>query len=335
MKYRQLGKNGPTVSALGLGCMGMSEFYGPTDRTEALNTIRMAYKELGVTFFDTADMYGSGKNEELLGEALTAIPREKVIIATKCGIERQTDGFIINNTPEYIKQSCEDSLKRLNVKYIDIYYLHRQNPAVSIETSMQAMKDLITQGKIHYVGLSEVDSETIERAYKVLGDKLVVVQTEYSLMVQEPAKAVLPTCRKLGIGFVPYSPLGRGFLSGKIKDFTHFGKSTEFDFRSVLPKFQPANQESNMRLVEAIEKIAQQKGCKPAQLVLAWLLAQGESIVPIPGTKKPSYLRENMAAADLTLSPTELAAINKAYEENPTVGERMPPELMKVFNVTC
>ncbi|MES2199796.1 MAG: aldo/keto reductase [Chlamydiota bacterium] len=330
MRHRQLGKAGPKVSSMGLGCMGMSENYGSTDEGSAIEVIRQAYRE-GINFFDTADIYGNGQNEVLLGKAIKGF-RDQIIIATKCGLELNQPETKVNNHPDYIKQACYDSLKRLDIETIDLYYLHRYTPDIPIEISMRAMAELIKEGKIRYVGLSEVDAETIERAHKVLGNSLIAIQTEYSIVNRAQAEAVLPTCKKLGIAFVAWSPLGRGLLSGKIKDADIFKTSKDYDFRRDLPQFQDQNLQHNLRLIEAIENLAQKKGCSAAQLSLAWLLAQ-DKIIPIPGTKKLEYLLENIKALDLVLASDELDALNAIIKENPIKGARYPEALMKVFNL--
>jgi aryl-alcohol dehydrogenase-like predicted oxidoreductase len=313
--------------------MVMTESYGASDKKAFGKIIRKAYDN-GVTFFDTADCYGYGVNEELLGKAIKSF-RKDIIVATKCGIEINPTDFshTINNQPNYLRKACEASLKRLNIETIDLYYLHRFNPAVAIEDSMGAMLRLIKEGKIRNVGLSEVDSETLERAHRVLGDKLVALQTEYSMANHAVADAVLPTCRRLGVGFVAYCPLGRGLLSGVVKDPNVFKESAEFDFRSILPQFQPEVYQKNLHLVEAIAAIAQKKNCTPAQLSLAWLLAQGEDIIPIPGTKRESYLLENLKAVDVRLSASDLAEIDKAIRKNPIKGGRYSEELLKIFHL--
>lgn len=328
MNYRKLGKNGPCVSALGLGCMGMSEFYGEPDEKSGVDVIQQAY-HAGVNFFDTADMYGRGKNEALLGRAVASF-RSKVVIATKCGIQRIDDDSRINNDITYIKKSCHKSLKQFNMETIDLYYLHRYNPEVPIEVSMQAMLELINEGKILYVGLSEVDGEILERAYSVLGDKLVALQSEYSIVNRKAAEISLPVCRKLGIAFVPFSPIARGLLSGKIKDAQPFAASKAFDFRSIHPQFQPEALKANMSLIEAVCSIAKEKNCTPAQLSLAWLLAQGEDIIPIPGTKRIDYLNENLKALEIQLSSEDIAIIDKIIRENPVKGERYPEAIKKI-----
>jgi len=328
MEYRNLGKSGPRVSALGLGCMGISEFYGESDEKLGIDVIQQAYDE-GINFFDTADMYGRGKNESLLGRAVKPF-RNKVVIATKCGIQRIDDDMRINNDLIYIKKSCDKSLKLLDMETIDLYYLHRYNQEVPIEVSMQAMQELIDEGKILYVGLSEVDGEILERAYSILGDKLIALQSEYSIVNHKAADITLPTCRKLGIAFVPFSPIARGLLSGKIKDTKSFTESKTFDFRSIHPQFQPDALKANMPLIEAICTIATAKNCTPAQLSLAWLLAQGKDIIPIPGTKRIAYLKENIRALEIQLSKEDLASIDKVIDENPVTGARYPEAIIKM-----
>lgn len=331
MEYRKLGKKGPLVSALGLGCMGMSPSYGPTDDTISLQVIKRAYDK-GITFFDTADMYGNGGNEQLLGHAIRPF-RDKIILATKCGIKFIGDECKIDNTPSYIKQSCEASLRRLGVEEIDLYYLHRYNPEVSFHESMGALLDLVKEGKVRHIGLSEVDAETLGKAHQILGDSLIALQTEYSIANAEFAEIVLPTCRKLGISFIPYSPLGRGLLSGKIKDTKAFKESTTVEYRAMLPQFQPDILTNNLFLIKAIETIAKRKKCTEAQLSLAWLLAQGDDIIPIPGTKKLEYLEENIGSLNVTLSNEDLELIEKARSENPVKGGRYPKELMELFHL--
>ena len=302
MKQRILGNQGLVVSELGLGCMGMSEFYGITDDSEAIATIHRAV-ELGITFFDTADMYGVGHNEELVGKALQHC-RDKVIIATKFGNVRGSDGSFlgVNGKPEYVRSACDASLKRLGIEAIDLYYQHRVDPNTPIEETVSAMAELVQAGKVRYLGLSEAASATIRRAQAV--HPITALQTEYSLWSREPEVEILPTCRELGIGFVPYSPLGRGFLTGKIKSMDTLA---EGDYRAErYPRFQSGNLQQNLKLVEKIEQIASVKGIKPGQLALAWVLAQGEDIVPIPGTKRRTYLEENIAATAVTLTQTEL-----------------------------
>lgn len=321
MKHRQLGKNGPKVSALGLGCMGMSVFYGPTDENMAIEVIHRAYEE-GITLFDTADMYGNGANETLLGKAVKEF-RKKVVLSTKCGIEFTGTEVKIHNSPDYIQKCCHASLKRLGTEVIDVYYLHRVNPIVPIEESMQAMQKLIKEGKILYVGLSEVDGKTLERAHKVLGEKLVALQSEYSLLNHHDPEIVLPTCRKLKISLVAHAPLGRGLLGGRLKDSRSFTQSSSFDVRSVSPQFQSEVFEHNLHFVDALAKIAKKKKCTVAQLCLAWLLAQGDDIIPIPGTKRMDYLQENLGALQVVLSQEDLAEIKQVIAKHPVKGQRL------------
>lgn len=330
MKYRQLGKKGPKVSAIGLGCMPMSGgHYGPGDEKSGLKVIQEAF-ESGINFFDTADMYSKGENEKLVGKGIKSF-RNQIILATKCGLEYIPEGLRINNSPAYIKSVCHGSLKRLGVDKIDLYYLHRQNPDVPIEDSMAVMLELIEEGKVAYIGLSEVSPETIQRAHAVLGDKLIAVQSEYSIMNREDAELVLPACRKLGIAFVPFSPLARGLLSGKITDRKAIVEATEFDFRSTLPQFREEALQQNLSLVEALHKFAKQKKATTTQIGLAWLLAQGEDIIPIPGTKRSEYLKENIAAVDLILTPDDLKELQAIIKEHPVKGKRIP-EAMANFN---
>ena len=320
MKQRILGNQGLVVSELGLGCMGMSEFYGITDDSEAIATIHRAV-ELGITFFDTADMYGVGHNEELVGKALQHC-RDKVIIATKFGNVRGSDGSFlgVNGKPEYVRSACDASLKRLGIEAIDLYYQHRVDPNTPIEETVSAMAELVQAGKVRYLGLSEAASATIRRAQAV--HPITALQTEYSLWSREPEVEILPTCRELGIGFVPYSPLGRGFLTGKIKSMDTLA---EVDYRAErYPRFQSGNLQQNLKLVEKIEQMASVKGIKPGQLALAWVLAQGEDIVPIPGTKRRTYLEENIAATTVTLTQTELEQIEQALPLGVAVGDRYP-----------
>lgn len=320
MKQRILGNQGLVVSELGLGCMGMSEFYGITDDSEAIATIHRAV-ELGITFFDTADMYGVGHNEELVGKALQHC-RDKVIIATKFGNVRGSDGSFlgVNGKPEYVRSACDASLKRLGIEVIDLYYQHRVDPNTPIEETVSAMAELVQAGKVRYLGLSEAASATIRRAQAV--HPITALQTEYSLWSREPEVEILPTCRELGIGFVPYSPLGRGFLTGKIKSMDTLA---EGDYRAErYPRFQSGNLQQNLKLVEKIEQMASVKGVKLGQLALAWVLAQGEDIVPIPGTKRRTYLEENIAATAVTLTQMELEQIEQALPLGVAVGDRYP-----------
>ncbi|MEG4941644.1 aldo/keto reductase [Microcoleus sp. F4-D5] len=320
MKQRKLGNQGLLVSELGLGCMGMSEFYGTADESEAIATIHRAL-ELGVTLLDTADMYGIGHNEELVGKAIKG-HRDRVIIATKFGNVRGSDGSFlgVNGKPEYVRSCCDASLKRLGVDAIDLYYQHRVDPNTPIEETVGAMAQLVQAGKVRYLGLSEAASATIRRAHAV--HPISALQTEYSLWSREPEAEILPTCRELGIGFVPYSPLGRGFLTGKIKSLDTL---SEGDYRAQRsPRFQDDNLQQNLQLVEQIEQMAAAKGIKAGQLALAWVLAQGEDIVPIPGTKRRTYLEENIAAAAVTLTAAELDQLGKALPLGIAAGDRYP-----------
>ncbi len=320
MKQRKLGNQGLTVSALGLGCMGMSEFYGTPDEQEAIATIHRAL-ELGVTFLDTADMYGVGHNEELLSKAIQD-RRDQVILATKFGNVRGNDGSFqgVNGKPDYVRSACEASLKRLRVEVIDLYYQHRVDPNTPIEETVGAMAELVQQGKVRYLGLSEAAPSTIRRAAAV--HPISALQTEYSLWSREPEAEILPTCRELEIGFVPYSPLGRGFLTGKIRSIDDLLAG---DYRaSRYPRFRAENLQRNLDLVQRIEAMAAEKGFKPGQLALAWVSAQGEDIVPIPGTKRRIYLEENIAAAEISLSPVVLDQISEMLPPGIAAGDRYP-----------
>lgn len=328
MKTRQLGRSGLTVSALGLGCMGMSDFYGQRDDQESIRTLHRAL-EIGVTFFDTADMYGPFRNEELLGQALKG-RRTEAIIATKFGIQRDPDNPEkrgINGRPEYVRAACEASLKRLGTDHIDLYYQHRVDPGTPIEETVGAMSRLVEEGKVRFLGLSEAAPDTLRRASQV--HAITALQTEYSLWSREPEDEILPTCRELGIGFVPYSPLGRGFLTGQIRQFEDLAAD---DYRRHTPRFQGENFQKNLDLVARINEIATEKDCTPGQLALAWVLAQGNDIVPIPGTKRVRYLEENVAAADLTLTSQDLARINEIAPRHAAAGSRYPEAMMKSVN---
>lgn len=316
MKTRTLGQD-LVVSEQGLGCMGMSEFYGRADESEAIATIQRAL-ELGVTLLDTADMYGPFTNEKLVGRAISD-RREQVVLATKFGNERREDGSWvgINGKPEYVHKACEASLTRLGVDHIDLYYQHRVDKTVPIEDTVGAMAELVKEGKVRHIGLSEASPQTIRRAHTV--HPITALQTEYSLWTRDPQDAVLPTVRELGIGFVAYSPLGRGFLSGKYKKPEDL---PEDDFRRHHPRFQGENFEQNLRLVERIEQIARKKQVTAGQLALAWVLAQGDDIVPIPGTKHRSYLEENVGASEIELSMDDLARIGEAAPAGGTAGQR-------------
>jgi aryl-alcohol dehydrogenase-like predicted oxidoreductase len=319
MKTRKLGSQGLTVSELGLGCMGMSEFYGTGDEAESIATIHRAL-ELGVTLLDTADMYGPFTNEQLVGKAI-ASHRDRVVLATKFGIQRSEDsGFRgINGSPDYVHQACDASLQRLGIDYIDLYYLHRVDPKVPIEETVGAMAELVQQGKVRYIGISEAAPATIRRAHTV--HPITALQTEYSLWSRDPEDEILPTVRELGIGFVAYSPLGRGFLSGSITSADDLAAD---DFRRNSPRFQGENFNKNLQLVERVKEIAAEKGVTPGQLAIAWLLAQGDDIVPIPGTKRRAYLEENVAAVDITLNQAELERINEVAPKNVAAGDRYP-----------
>jgi len=326
MEKRTLGTS-LEVSAMGLGCMGMSEFYGGQDENEAMATIQRAL-DLGITLLDTADMYGVGRNEELVGRAIRG-RRDKVILATKFGQVRGEDRSYrgINGKPEYVRQCCEASLRRLGVEVIDLYYQHRVDPDTPIEDTVGAMAELVRQGKVRYLGLSEAAPKTIERAHAV--HPITALQTEYSLWSREPEDEILPTVRELGIGFVPYSPLGRGFLTGRIKSVNDLESG---DWRRTAPRFQGENFEKNLRLVDEINAIAESKRCTPSQLALAWVLAQGDDIVPIPGTKHRKYLEENVGALKVTLTDDDLDRIDRVLPVGVAAGERYVAQGMRMVN---
>ncbi|HXQ25127.1 MAG TPA: aldo/keto reductase [Candidatus Acidoferrales bacterium] len=322
MQYRRLGKSSLVVSAIGLGCMGMSQSYGTPDDQESTATIHHAI-DRGITMLDTADMYGGGTNEELLAKAI-AKRRNEVIVATKFGNMRMPDGrFLgVNGRPEYVQSACEASLQRLKISTIDLFYLHRIDTNVPIEETIGAMARLIDQGKVRYIGLSEAGSQTIRRAHATY--PIAALQSEYSLWTRDPEDGILATCRELGIGFVPYSPLGRGILTGQVKS-AEFGPK---DFRRMSPRFQGENFQKNLQMVTRIEQIAAEKHCTPAQFALAWVMAQGEDIVPIPGTKRRTYLDQNLKALDISLTPSELRRIDEVAPRGAAAGARYPDEYM-------
>ncbi|WP_310482498.1 aldo/keto reductase [Chamaesiphon sp. VAR_48_metabat_403] len=329
MQTRQLGRDGLVVSALGLGCMGMSGMYGAVDETEAIATIHQAI-DLGVNFLDTADAYGSGHNETLVGKAI-ADRREKVIIATKFGltdIHKGGDTLPVNGSPEYVRSACEASLKRLGVETIDLYYQHRVDPRTPIEETIGAMAELVTEGKVRFLGLSEAAAATIRRAHAV--HPIAALQSEYSLWSRDVEAEILPTCRDLQIGFVPWSPLGRGFLTGEITAFEDLEPN---DWRRLSPRFQGDNFQQNLDLVARVRHMAKAKNCPPAQLAIAWLLHKGDNIIPIPGTKRTSYLLENLGALDLKLTATELDLIDATVPQGAAAGDRYPATLMKMVDL--
>jgi aryl-alcohol dehydrogenase-like predicted oxidoreductase len=327
MQTRELGKSGVFVSALGLGCMGMSDFYGNGDEVESIATIHRAV-ELGVTFLDTADIYGMGRNEELVGKAIKDC-RDKVLLATKFGNVRRADGAFagVNGKPDYVPSACEASLRRLRVDMIDLYYQHRVDPNTPIEDTVGAMAGLIEAGKVRFLGLSEAGPDTIRRAQKV--HPIAALQTEYSLWSRDPEGELLEAVRELGIGFVAYSPLGRGFLTAKI---TSLDDLAESDWRRSMPRFEQENFRRNMELVDKIRALAAKKRCSPAQLALAWVLAQGDDIVPIPGTKRRQYLEENIGALDVHLEPEQLAEIDAILPAGAAAGSRYSAPGMRAIN---
>jgi aryl-alcohol dehydrogenase-like predicted oxidoreductase len=327
MNTRRLGRQGPVVSTLGLGCMGMSEFYGACDDRESIATIHRAL-DLGVTLLDTSDMYGPFLNEELIGRALQG-RRDKAVLATKFGIVRDPKNHSVrgvNGRPEYVRSSCEGSLRRLKTDTIDLYYQHRVDPDTPIEETVGAMAQLVKEGKVRCLGLSEAGAQTIRRAHAV--HPITALQSEYSLWTRDPEDEILPTCRELGISFVAYSPLGRGFLTGRFKKFEDLSAN---DWRRNSPRFQGENLQRNLGLLSRVEELAARKQCTPSQLALAWVLAQGEDIVPIPGTKQRKYLEENIAAADIKLTREELAQIAEAAPVGVAAGTRYPEHIMPMI----
>lgn len=327
MEARRLGTQGLTVSALGLGCMGMSWAYGKPDDDESIATLHESI-ERGCTFLDTAEVYGPWKNEELLGRALKGL-RERVVLATKFGFALSEAGQVtgLDSRPEHVREACDASLRRLGVDVIDLYYQHRVDPNVPIEDTVGAMADLVKAGKVRFLGLSEASARTLRRAHAV--HPISALQSEYSLWQREVEAEILPTCRELGVGFVAYSPLGRGFLTGQAKRAEEYGTG---DNRSSHPRFQGENFDANMKLVDAVKDLAKTKGCTPGQLAIAWLLRQGDDVVPIPGTKRRTYLRENLASLEVALSDADAAWLDEQLPVGATKGERYNPVLMSILD---
>ena len=326
MQLRQLGRKGPFLSSIGLGCMGMSEFYGARDDAESTATIHRSI-ELGITFLDTADVYGYGDNELLVGNAIRGL-RDKVFLATKFGIVRDKSNPAVRGVsgrPDYVRACCDASLKRLGVDRIDLYYQHRVDPEVAIEETVGAIAELVKAGKVLYLGLSEASAATIRRAHKV--HPIAALQTEYSLWTRDPEEEILSTTRELGIAFVAYSPLGRGFLTGQIKRFEDFAPD---DYRRFSPRFQGQNFRRNLDLVARIDAMAKEKNCTPGQLALAWLLAQGQDIIPIPGTKRRKYLEENAGALEISLTKEDLRRIDEVAPRGAAEGSRYPEAMMRL-----
>lgn len=327
MRKRELGHGALEVSAIGLGCMGMSQSYGTRDDAESLATLNRAL-ELGITFLDTADIYGTGHNEEFVGRAIKG-RRQEVVLATKCGFtwDEQGKQTGIDASPAHIREACDASLRRLGMEVIDLYYLHRVDRRVPVEESVGAMSELVSAGKVRFLGLSEVSTETLRRAHSV--HPITALQSEYSLWTRDAEEDVIPACEELGIGFVPFSPLGRGFLTGQIKSPEDF---PEDDMRRTMPRFQGENFQKNIELVRRVEELAAEKGCTPSQLALAWVLAQGETIVPIPGTKRRKYLEENAGALDVTLEARDLERIDEIMPRDAAAGARYPESMMKLVD---
>jgi len=321
MNHRTLGREGLDVSALGLGCMGMSEFYGPADESESIATIHRALS-LGVTLLDTADMYGPHTNEQLVGKAI-ADRRDDVVLATKFGIVREDGQRRIDSSPDYARRACEASLRRLGVDHIDLYYMHRRNPGVPIEETVGGMADLVSEGKVRHVGLSEVNADTLRAACAV--HPITALQSEWSLWTRGIEAEIVPVARELGVGIVPYSPVGRGFLTGR---YTSVDDLSADDFRRNNPRFQGDNLEANLAIVQRVREVADDVGCTPVQLALAWLLHQGEDVVPIPGTKRVKYVEENAEATDIALTSDHLAALEEAAPVGAAAGGRYPEEAM-------